>query len=83
MSNSRMDQEWIKLFKDCLPQILLGSFLNTLSHITNGPYSEKTRSSVTAKNEKATKKLPEYIKTVIAYKNTNLSCKFPVIQGIR
>ena len=22
-----------KFFKDCLPQILLGSFLNTLSHI--------------------------------------------------
>ena len=54
MNNSRMDQEWIKFFKGCLPQILLGPFLNTLSHITNGPYSEKARSSVTVKHEKAT-----------------------------
>ena len=46
----RMD----KFFKGCLPQILLGPFLNTLSHITNGPYSEKARSSVTVKHEKAT-----------------------------
>ena len=28
---SRMDQ--VKFFKGCLPQILLGLFLNTLSHV--------------------------------------------------
>ena len=28
---SRMDQ--VKFFKGCLPQILLGPFLNTLSHL--------------------------------------------------
>ena len=28
---SRMDQ--VKFFKSCLPQILLGPFLNTLSHL--------------------------------------------------
>ena len=28
---SRMDQ--VKLFKGCLPQILIGPFLNTLTHI--------------------------------------------------
>ena len=28
---SRMDQ--VKFFKSCLPQILLGSFLNTLSYL--------------------------------------------------
>ena len=28
---SRMDQ--LKFFKDCLPQILLGQFLNALSHL--------------------------------------------------
>ena len=38
---SRMDQ--VKFFKDCLPQILLGPFLNTSSHIADTPY--KVRSS--------------------------------------
>ena len=31
MKPSRMDQ--VKFFKGCLPQILLGPFLNTLSHM--------------------------------------------------
>ena len=28
-----------EFFKDCLPQILLGPFLNTLSHTTPGEFS--------------------------------------------
>ena len=32
LKNSRIDQ--VKFFKGCLPQILLGPFLNTLSHLT-------------------------------------------------
>ena len=35
LKNSRMDQ--LKIFKSCLSQILLGPFLNTLSHF----YSSK------------------------------------------
>ena len=31
LNNSRMDQ--LKIFKSCLSQILLGPFLNTLSHL--------------------------------------------------
>ena len=33
-----------KFFKDCLPQILLGLYLNTLPHITFNKFFEKARS---------------------------------------
>ena len=37
---SRMDQ--VKFFKGCLPQVLLGPFLNTLSHLLFDMNSEKS-----------------------------------------
>ena len=38
----------------------------------------KKRPLVTAKNKKAVKEIPEDLKTVITYKSTELSSKFPV-----
>ena len=38
----------------------------------------KKRPPVTVKNKKAVKEIPEDLKTVIAYKSTELSSKFPV-----
>ena len=55
--HSRMDQ--IKVFKGFLPQILLGPFLNTLSHLSVPYFWEVTRRCTKNKFSKHIQKLPK------------------------
>ena len=36
-------QEWTRFFKGCLPQILLGPLLNTLSHVLGKRYGQSVQ----------------------------------------